>query len=266
MDITTAKLVCFSPTGTTRAVLEGFARGFAPETTELVDITRPDVRARPLRLADGEMLVIGVPVYMGRVPALLGDWLAALEGDGAPAVCVAVYGNREYEDALLELKDIVSDRGCVPVAGAAYIGEHSFSNEETASLGRPDTSDMAHAEAFGAKVREKLQGIASLDEVGELKVPGVHPYGGRTELWDVDFIAVDRELCTQCGLCAEVCPVEAIDAQDGTIIDEKKCITCCACIKSCPEGARSIKPGPVKDAQGRINSLFTVRKEPELFL
>ncbi|WP_245628589.1 flavodoxin family protein [Salidesulfovibrio brasiliensis] len=111
---------------------------------EYVDITLPAGRKRSLTLSNDALLVIGVPVYMGRVPALLGDWLNRIEADNTPAICVVVYGNRAYENALLELKDIVQSRGCIPVAGAAFVGEHSFSSPETPTAqGRPDQNDLA---------------------------------------------------------------------------------------------------------------------------
>jgi ferredoxin len=265
MKTESVKLVYFSPTGTTKSVVQGIANGINPSTMELIDITKPDARKQPLLTSENEILVVGVPVYMGRVPALLNEWLNAIQAHNTPTVCVVVYGNRVYDNALLELKDIVKNRGCLPIAGAAYIGEHSFSNSETPSRGRPDEDDLSHAEVFGQRIREKLQSISSISQVSEVSVPGTHPYGGITELWDVDFIAVDDQ-CTQCGFCAEVCPVGAVDSQNSTMIDHEKCITCCACIKSCPQNARSMKPGLVKDAQERVNTLFREQKKPEYFL
>ena len=126
MNIQSLKLVCFSPTGTTKAIIQGVARGMNHSTVELIDITTPDARTHPLHTSENELLVVAVPVYMGRVPVLLSEWLHAINAQKTPAVCIVVYGNREYDDALLELKDILTKRGCIPIAGATYIGEHSF--------------------------------------------------------------------------------------------------------------------------------------------
>ncbi len=81
----------------------------------------------------------------------------------------------------------------------------------------------------------------------------------------LDFIAVS-DACIQCGICAEGCPVGAIDPGDSTRVDTTTCITCCACIKNCPQHARTMKPGPVKDASMRLHTLYGERKEPEYFL
>lgn len=266
MKIRSAKLVYFSPTGTTKKVVQGIAHGVGPGTVELIDITRPDARKQPLMTSENELLIVGIPVYMGRVPALLNEWLHTIQAQNTPTVCVVVYGNRVYDDALLELKNIVTKCGCIPIACAAYIGEHSFSNYETPTAqGRPDEDDLTHAEVFGQKIREKLRSFPSISQVSDMQVPGIYPYGGVTKLWTVDFITVSDE-CTQCGICAEKCPVGAIDAENSRMIDTETCITCCACIKNCPQSARSMKPGLVKDASVRLHTLYSQRREPECFI
>jgi ferredoxin len=274
MNIESVKLVYFSPTGTTKAVVQGIARGMDTGNVELLDITAPDARKQPLRTSDKELLIVGVPVYMGRVPALSGEWLHTIQAHNTPAVCVVVYGNRVYDDALLELRDILTQRGCKPIAGAAFIGEHSFSTDETPTArDRPDAGDLRQAESLGRKIQEKIRSVSSVDGISEVTVPGCHPYRGEpchpyrrdSMFWNVDFIAVS-DACIQCGTCAEGCPVGAIDPENSRMIDTEKCITCCACIKHCPRHARTMKPGLVREASLRLHTLYTERKEPEYFL
>ncbi len=266
MKMESAKLVYFSPTGTTKAVVQGIAHGINPSIMELIDITKQSARKQPLLTSENELLVVGVPVYMGRVPALLIEWLNAIQAHNTPTICIVVYGNRVYDDALLELKNIVMKCGCIPIACAAYIGEHSFSNSETPTAqGRPGEDDLNHAKVFGQKIREKLQSISLTSQISDVYVPGIYPYRGDSKLWNVDFIAVSDE-CSQCGICADKCPVGAVDAENSRLIDTEKCITCCACIKNCPQNARSMKPGLVKDASVRLHTLYSQRKEPECFI
>ena len=266
MKIQSLKLVYFSPTGTTKAIIQGIARGIPHNTVELIDITKPDARKQPLQTAENELLLVGVPVYMGRVPALVTEWLHGIKAQHTPVVCVVVYGNRVYDDSLLELKDILTKCGCIPIAGAAYIGEHSFSSSEMPTAeGRPDASDLHHAELLGRNITEKLRSVSSIDQISDVNIPGNYPYGGVTELWSIDFIAISNE-CTHCGICAEECPVGAIDSENSHLMDQEKCTICCACIKKCPQNARTIKTGLVKDAAIRLHTLYKERKEPVFFL
>ena len=260
MKIESLKIAYFSPTGTTKNIALSIMHGIDKNDVELIDITTPDAREQYLQTSENELLVVAVPVYMGRVPALLSEWLHRIKALNTLVVCVVVYGNRTYGDALLELKDILKQRGCIPIAGAAYIGEHSFSSSEMPIVeGRPDISDLNHAEIFGCKIKETLESISTLNNIPDLIIPGDYPYGGVTELWSVDFIEISDK-CTKQGICAEVCPVGAIDFKNTTIIDKEKCISCCACIKNCPENARTIKASRVKDAAIRLNQLFKERK------
>lgn len=250
-------------------MVQGIAQGIDgidPRSAVRIDLTTPEVRQQPLRTSEGDLLVVAVPVYMGRVPALLSEWLHRIEARRTPAVGVVVYGNRAYENALLELTDLLTERGCVPVAGAAFLGEHSFSSPELPiAQGRPDAADLKRAEELGRRVHQTLLSAASVGDLSAPAIAGSRPYEGRTELWNVDFIAVSDE-CTQCGICAEACPVGAIDPDDSHRIDIETCITCCACIKGCPQGAKTMKPSQVKDAAVRLNTFCGDRKEPELFV
>ena len=266
MDIQSVKLVCFSPTGTTRSILEGVARGLSAASTTSFDLTRPDMRSQPVPIANGELLIVGVPVYSGRVPALAREALQSIQGRGNPVVCIVVYGNRAYEDALLELTDIMKERGCTIIAGGAYIGEHSFSSSDTPiAVGRPDGEDLQHAERFGAMVAAKIGDLPVKGPGAALTVPGNRPYRDPTPKLTVDFITVS-DTCNECGTCAEACPVEAIDLERGIACDREKCILCCACIKTCPEEARAIQPDRFKELALRLSTTCDQRQEPALFL
>jgi ferredoxin len=265
MKIQSLKLAYFSPTGTTKSIVQAIERGINQNTSEHIDVTKPNARKKQLQTSENDLLVVAVPVYIGRVPALLMEWLQTIKAQKTPVVCVVVYGNKVYDDALLELRDIMKKSGGVPIACAAYIGEHSFSSSETPiAEARPDESDLSHAELFGRKISKKLLSVSSVDHISDINIPGNYPYRGDSKLWSVDFIAISNE-CKQCGICAEGCPVGAIDSKNSNLIDKEKCITCCACIKNCRQNARTMKTGLVKDAAIRLNKLYKERKEPVFF-
>lgn len=265
MKIQSLKLVYFSPTGTTKSIIQRIAHGINQSNVELIDITKPNARKQQLKTSENELLIVAVPVYSGRVPVLLCEWLHSIKADKTPTVGIVVYGNRDYEDALLELKEILKKRGGIPIACAAFIGEHSFSNSDTPiAVARPDAADLNHAEMFGHKINETLQSISLADDFSDINVPGNFPYRDLGNSLSVDFIAISDE-CLQCGICADACPVGAIDLENSFIIDKEKCILCCACIKCCPESARTMKSSIVKDIAARLSGMCRERKEPELF-
>ena len=266
MKICSLKLVCFSPTGTSRAIVQAVGRGIGHHAVELVDFTLPKTRERHLKTAADELLIVGVPVHVGRVPDVACRWLRTLEADNTPTACIVVYGNREFDDALLELTDVIKERGGLPVAAAAFIGEHSFSSADTPiAVARPDAADLYQAELFGRAVEKKLRSAPSADESLSVEVPGNRPYRERLPRPAGSFIAT-AEVCVECGSCAEACPVGAIDAENSAEVRDDECIFCCACIKSCPEHARTIRLSSLKEIAVRLSEECVVRKEPECFL
>jgi len=268
MEINSIKLVYFSPTGSTRKIMERIVRETGCANVEILDITSPGERQRRLQPGENDLLLIGVPVYAGRVPPTVIEWLETMEAYHTPAVCVVVYGNRAYDDALLELKDSIMEKGCIPIACAAYIGEHAFSSSETPiAVGRPDEDDLEHADLFARKIREKLSCFSLTDHTA-ITVPGNRPYkdiGAPETIFPSDFIAIDNN-CTKCGTCVECCPVNAIHLANGIFTDKEQCIKCCACIRKCPVNARVIKHGKTKNIVLRLSQTCQEPKRPVFFM
>jgi flavodoxin/NAD-dependent dihydropyrimidine dehydrogenase PreA subunit len=265
------KLVYFSPTGTSKRAAEAVAKGLGAEF-ERVDLTSPVAETEKHSFKSDVLAVIAVPVYSGRVPYTAVRRLKNVKGRQGPAVIMVVYGNRAYEDALIELKDIAHEQGFQPIAGAAFIGEHSFDTPETPiAKGRPDEADLDKAEAFGEQIKAKL----GLGEAPELVVPGHRPYRENGD-WNKPYEErekaeplspeTDPETCTLCGRCAQVCPTAAVTVTDSVKTVKTECIACTACVKCCPAGARTWTHERVKNAAFRLHTNCSERREPELFL
>lgn len=266
MKITVARMITFSPTGTTRSVLEGIVEGLSVDSGELIDLTPPGSLGKSWTLGGEELALFGAPVYSGRIPVEAVQRLRRLKGEGTPAVLVVVYGNREFEDALIELRDLALELGFRPVAGAAFIGEHSFSNDATPiASGRPDTEDLAKARAFGASVKALVARLQADDEVVLLSVPGDTPYKERGPRRDAAPV-VDYELCDKCEICVQVCPSGAITLNEVVTADPTLCIRCCACVKACPQGALFWDDKMVLGGAQWLHEKCSQRKEPETFI
>ena len=52
---------------------------------------------------------------------------------------------------------------------------------------------------------------------------------------------VDDALCTGCGICASICPNEAIVIKQAAVIDPERCSGCGACVQQCPRQAMFVR-------------------------
>ena len=156
MLIKNVKSVYFSPTGNSKKVADAIAKGLQA-SVEYIDLTLPKARLQKFNEFNDELTIISSPVYVGRIPNEAALRIRKLVAKNTPAILVVTYGNRAYEDALIELSDISSEVGFKPIAGCAFIGEHSFSTpEKPIAGGRPDKEDLIEAELFGKRIKEKL--------------------------------------------------------------------------------------------------------------
>ena len=99
----------FSPTHTTQKVVRAIAEGTGIGEVVEVDMTCGDCGG--FEAAEGDIVILGGPVYSSRIPSAAAERLSRIKGKGQPAVCVAVYGNNKFGDALIELADIAENRG-----------------------------------------------------------------------------------------------------------------------------------------------------------
>jgi ferredoxin len=266
MQLDSVKLIYFSPTGSTRRVLRSIAAGIQAAQVDEIDLTPPDAASRTYAELGNELTVIGMPVYAGRLPKEAAARLRRLRGNGTLAVLVVVYGNRKFDDALVEMQDLVEETGFLSVAGAAFIGEHSYTSEEKPlSVGRPDTDDLAKAAKFGENVRAKLEHISSLEGLSPLVVPGNRPYKELKNFSDI-VPETDDMLCTLCEECMKACPTAAITINDYVETDAEKCIVCCACVKVCPTEARVMRNERILKTADWLYENYSEPKDPEVFL
>ena len=263
MQLSCLKLVYYSPTGTSKKTIEAIAGNLNTGRIEHVDLTPSQSEGVKHVFMRDEAAVIAAPVYGGRIPVTAVERLKNLRADGTLAALVVVYGNRAYEDALLELKNLTSRLGFKAVAAAAFIGEHSYDTPETpVATGRPDELDLEKAEDFGAKIKAKLDGLT---EIPELVVPGNKPYRERRAS-EPRSPETDPDACILCGMCERVCPTGVVTVSDAVQTDKMGCTSCTACVKRCPTGARHWGDEGVKKAAMWLHTNYSFRREPEFFL
>lgn len=266
----TVRACWFSATGTTKAVVKRIAAALADglgAPLETFDFTLPQARIAPPVFQSGDVAVVGLPVYAGRLPNVLLPYLNTWEGHSAAAIPVVLFGNRNFDDALMELRELLESHHFHTFAAAAFVGEHAFST--TLAAGRPDEEDLQEAAAFGQRAARALQTGAH----SPVEVPGRLPIGPYYQPRDragyhIDIRKVKPKVgptCNRCGQCAALCPMGSIDPADVTQYTGI-CIKCGACIKGCPQKARYYDDPGYLYHKEELELGYARRAEPALFL
>lgn len=260
MNITDIHVVYFSATYTTRTIVREIAKAIGGNIIEH-DVTNALPEGEITLSGDNSMLIVGAPVYVGRIPEAAAEALKMVHGNNTPAVAVCVYGNRDYDDALLEIKDTLNGNGFRTFAAGAFIGRHCIFPK--VAEGRPDASDLEKAAAFGKRCAQLLADAAGTDALGNPEVKGNRPY---REAHKVPMCPTgDKKTCTKCMTCARLCPAGAISESDPCSTDTSKCIACGRCVVVCPHGSRAIYLPAYAEAAAKFTAAFSARREPETF-
>ncbi len=260
MKINELSLVYFSPTGTTRKVMMETARSIHLKSISY-DLTIHKEKKPSLQFKHNDFVLFGIPVYGGRVPKTFLEYFETLKGDNTPAALIATYGCREYEDALLELKNEVELRGFKVIGAGAFPVQHSIIRQ--IGLSRPNKEDMKIIADFGIQLNRKLHQTENFDAVS-IQVPGNSPY---KKYGSVPLVPkVDLSLCTECKVCAKTCPTDAISMDNPKKTDKKKCISCMKCVYSCKQKARYVSKMKLNIAQKKLLKICKNNKEAEIFI
>jgi ferredoxin len=238
-------VLTFSPTGTTRKAAEFIAERISGklEIPALYDdFTLPENRRDKRVFGREELLLIGLPVYAGRLPNKIVPEIGSLirsSGD-TPAIALVTFGNRSPGSALRELKHILQENGFCTISAGAFAAPHAF-----AEIGseHPTEEDRRKAESLVDAAAEYLASGKMLKPVvidgDQPPEPYYIPKGedGRP----VNFLKAkpktDLQRCDRCGICARVCPMGSISAEQPEEVTGI-CIKCQACIRTCPKQAK----------------------------
>lgn len=227
------------------------------ETTE-IDLSNSMEDFSKFTFSEKDICIIAVPSFGGRVPMAAMSNIKKLKGNGSKIILVATYGNRAYEDVLLELKDTLTTLGFFCIAAIASVTEHSIMHQF--ATGRPDLQDKEELIKFSDEIKEVLKhGEVTKD----LCVPGNNPY---KEYKVIPLVPQVRQECKKCGLCATKCPVDAISKDNPMLVDKEKCISCMRCVAICPSKSRSVNEESLLAISKKLENACSERKMNELFL
>ena len=248
--------IIFSPTGGTQKCADIIAAAFGKEV-EIIDLADYAYDFTSTDITKEDVCIIAAPAYGGRIPKIAASRLGSILGNGSKAILIAVYGNREFDDCLVELQDIAAENGFLPIAGIGAVAEHSFVRKFGA--GRPDHDDIAELNKFAEQILTKI-------ESGSLEVPsfpGNRPY---KEFPGSNIRPLTNDNCVKCKLCAWQCPVEAISEMTPDLTDQEKCISCMRCVSICPNHARYLAPEMAEMLTQKLAPVASERKNNTLYL
>jgi len=251
-------LAYFSATDTTKTVVEAFAKGFEANEVSIIDFTNPSSRGKgDILISEDTTVVFAGPVYSGRIQTDAMDQLKRIKGNGN-AICICVYGNRDFDDALIELYDTATDNGFNVIGNGAFIGEHSFTHitEFNIAPNRPDIDDLTIAVTFGKEIAQKITNKKLLN----IEPKGNRPY--KDGMSPLSVAPTTLDTCIKCGKCIVICPVGAID--EDFKCNPDLCILCGACGKVCPVKAKVCTVKPLIEKSQIMSKLE--KHEPELFI
>lgn len=260
MEILKSKAVFFSPARKTGNIISLFVSHLGYEV-EKYNITSYKKRSTSVEFSSNDLAVFAYPVYGGRVPDIMIKQLENMKANKTPAVIISVYGNRAYEDALLEMQNELSEKGFIVIAAAAFIANHSIMTK--VATGRPDEKDKEKIKEFAEKVKIKISNIDNIDNIEKLTLPGNFPY---RDYNGIPLKPTGDKKCVSCGACVQNCPVNAIPANNPRITDKSKCITCMGCAAICPQNARHLNKILHYLSEIPFKKKHGARKEPDIFV
>lgn len=248
-------LIYFSPAYSTRKIVRLIGESISQPFTEY-DITQG--LDSDLLFTENDFVVFAMPVYAGRIPHYATKYIEKVKGNNTLASVVCVYGNRDYDDALLELQDITEQNGFNVISGAAFIARHSIF--PSVAENRPDAEDMEIIKEFAYKTNAILNEKEA--EYNKIGIKGNRPYKVPGK---IPFVPKVSKKCNSCGTCVKLCPAEAIPKENPKTTDKKLCVICARCINVCPQNARQFGGLIYKIANNQFRSKFANRREAELF-
>ena len=250
--------VYFSAKGTTQKCANYIADILSTDNVSknLLDFTEPN----HFDLTSNDVLLLSMPVYGGFIPHHCIEMIKQIKGNNTPAIILAIFGNRHFDNALLQMQDLVEANGFKVIAAGAFLAEHSIF--PSVAQGRPDADDYAYMKHFAEKCSAILSSNNWQNKM--LIVPGDKNYDP-TVFKGVPFHPEANDDCTNCQKCVNICPMHAINASNPKATNAEICISCGACIKACPVKARDYHSLMYKTAKAGFELKCKEKKYPSTF-
>ena len=252
-----------SPAGTTAhvaAVIEKTLAGYDRQVT-VCTLGKEDGKAaeiiQEIKETPGRVCIfIGSPVYSSHALPLIIDFIDRLpQRRQAYAVPFATWGGATSGLALEEMGKALHERGYGLIGAAKIMTVHSlmWETDNPVGAGHPDAEDDRMIENLATAIERNLQLPEPLELSG--RELSYQPESAAAEMRKLNLkIArgvlpprvVNQDLCTQCGVCVDQCPVAALTLEPYPVYADH-CILCFNCMRGCPEKAIEADLTPIHE-------------------
>jgi ferredoxin/flavodoxin len=244
-------IVYFSPAGSTRHVAQIIEKQFLALGAEVSSFDLAEcsndvatVISQQMEASNGKScLFIGSPVYVSHAVPLVMDCIAGLkENAGAFAVPFVTWGGACSGISLYEMGKELINRGFTLLGAAKILALHSlmWKLDDPLGKGHPDPDDDRMVEELVSHVNQQLhvgkpKSIKLSDLAYQTKEnhKEMEKISLQTAKAHMPERTIDTELCNQCKVCSDVCPVDAVTLTPYPEFSND-CVFCFTCMKKCP--------------------------------
>ena len=178
-------------------------------------------------------------------------------------------GSKDLQEENEQLRNELEAHGFHTVAGGAFACRHAFT--DVLADGRPDWDDKRQMGEFAARIADKVKDLTDIPAPvavpGDAAAPYYVPKG--TDGQPVKFLKAkpqtDLGKCTDCGACARLCPMGAINPSNVAEVPGT-CIKCQRCVRKCTKHAKYFDDPAFLSHVAMLEQNFTEPKENEVYL
>jgi ferredoxin/flavodoxin len=275
-------IVYFSPAGSTRHVAGVIEKQFRALGTDVWVLDLGECRDGATQISQqieeskgNSCLFIGSPVYVSHAVPLVMECVAGLKKNtGAFAVPFVTWGGACSGISLFEMGKALLNKGMAVLGAAKILAVHSLMWQLEHPLGKahPDSNDDRMVKDLVNHIHHKLH--SDIPKGIELSDLGYQTEENHLEMEKISLEAakalmprrkIDTMLCTQCQICQEICPVNAIALTPYPEFGHN-CVYCFSCMKQCPEQAIKADLSEIWQRIKDRAAFFSEHPQSQLFL